>query len=541
MKFGGNKIGTRLAVGFGALLLLLIAVAITAYYGMYSISSKTEAMLHGDAKIAENAARARANTLGLRRFEKDIFLNMGAKAKQEDYLKKWNEQKENLLSRLNDIEKAATLDQDRNLVNGIRKELAVYEAGMKKTYERILADEIKTPQEGNTEIDKYKAAVHYVENSSKDFAEEANKRLAAAESMLKVTFSRSAWLVGILSVVAMILGIGTALFVARGITCPLKKAISELTEGADHVAAASGQVSSSSQSLADGASVQAASIEETSSSLEEMSSMTKQNADNASLADSLMKESKAMVSRANTSMSELNQSMKDISKASDETSKIIKTIDEIAFQTNLLALNAAVEAARAGEAGAGFAVVANEVRNLAMRAADAAKNTSSLIEGTVKNIKEGSALVQRTNEAFSEVNKSAEKVAGLVSEIAAASEEQAQGIGQIGKAVAEMDKVTQQNAANAEESASASEEMSAQAEQMKKITLELASLVGGSEHNGSGEKYAAISGQPKAILQKAMSLKPFKGQRNAVSKVSTAKGIRPEDVIPLSDGDFKNF
>ena len=541
MKLGNNKIGSRLAVGFGALLLLLLTVAATASLGLYSISSKTKAMLHGDAKIEEHGARARANAIAMRRYEKDIFLNIGDKAKQENYFKQWKDQEERLLARMNDIEKESTLEKDKNEVQTIRKETAVYEAGMKKTYELILAGDIKTPQEANTAMDKYRDAVHRVENGAKELAEEAAKRMEATESSLMGTFSRTVWIVGILSAAAIILGIGTALLIARSITRPLKKAISELTEGADQVASASGQVSSSSQQLAEGASEQAASIEETSSSLEEMSSMTKQNADNASLADSLMKESKAMVNRANTSMSELNQSMEDISKASDETSKIIKTIDEIAFQTNLLALNAAVEAARAGEAGAGFAVVANEVRNLAMRAAEAAKNTSSLIEGTVKNIKEGSALVQRTNEAFSEVTKSADKVAGLVSEIAAASGEQAQGIGQIGKAVAEMDKVTQQNAANAEESASASEEMSAQAEQMKKITLELASLVGGSEHNVSGEGSATVFSQPKALLQKAVSLKPFKGQRNAVSKASTAKGVRPEDVIPLSDGDFKNF
>jgi len=323
-------------------------------------------------------------------------------------------------------------------------------------------------------------------------------------------------------------------FFSRSITVPVTRSVKHLNDAADQVASASSQVSSASQSLAEGASEQAASIEETSSSLEEMSSMTKQNADNASTADMLMKDSRKMVERANGSMTELTQSMDDISKASDETSKIIKTIDEIAFQTNLLALNAAVEAARAGEAGAGFAVVANEVRNLAMRAAEAAKNTSALIEGTVKKVKEGSELVERTNGAFAEVSKSAAKVADLVSEIAAASSEQAQGIDQINKAVTEMDKVTQQNAANAEESASASEEMNAQAEQMKEIAAELMTMVGGSHETQHSASVSAAP--PKAVLKKVLTFKRFGKKADP-----EARAVNPESVIPLEDKDFKNF
>ncbi len=284
-----------------------------------------------------------------------------------------------------------------------------------------------------------------------------------------------------------LLGIALVLILlfSRSISKPITRIVEGLSENSDRVSAASGQVSSASQQLAEGTSEQAASIEETSSSLEEMSSMTRQNADNAKQADQLMANTKGSVSRSSQIMNELTASMGEISAASEETSKIIKTIDEIAFQTNLLALNAAVEAARAGEAGAGFAVVADEVRNLAMRAAEAAKNTANLIEGTVKRVKDGSELVGKTEKEFHEVAVNVEQSSGLVGEISAASLEQAQGIEQVSKAVSEMDKVVQQNAANAEESASASEEMNAQALQMKEYVGELKMLVDGSKGDGA--------------------------------------------------------
>ncbi|MBF0388877.1 MAG: hypothetical protein HQK71_02110 [Desulfamplus sp.] len=269
------------------------------------------------------------------------------------------------------------------------------------------------------------------------------------------------------------------IFLSRSINRALTKIIDGLNNGSDQVASAAGQVSTSSQTLAVGAADQAASIEETSSSMEEMASMTKKNAENASYANTLMKETNSVVKVANQSMEELTRSMSDIAKASDETSKIIKTIDEIAFQTNLLALNAAVEAARAGEAGAGFAVVADEVRNLAMRAAAAAKNTAALIEGTVQKINSGSKLVSTTNEAFGKVAGSSAKIGDIVAEISGASNEQYNGIEQVNIAITEMDKVVQKNAATAEESASASEELSAQAEQLRDYVGDLVMLVKG--------------------------------------------------------------
>lgn len=349
----------------------------------------------------------------------------------------------------------------------------------------------------------------------------------------------------LITLVFLVLVVFLVLYFSRTISLPIKMAVKNLNDSADQIASASMQVSSASQSLAEGASEQASAIEETSSSLEEMSSMTKQNAGNAGQADSLMKQANQIVHRANQSMTLLTDSMQKISEASDETSKIIKTIDDVAFQTNLLALNAAVEAARAGEAGAGFAVVAEEVRNLAMRAAEAARNTSELIEGTVKKVKEGSDLVVMTNDAFAEVAKSSEKVAGLVGEISAASNEQAQGIDQVNKAVAEMDKVTQQTAANAEESASASEELNAQAQQMKNISNELADIIGiGNDLNTSnaGEVQAVAVQTPRRGVLKRISAMPI-GKHIVVGSLSKKKGreIRPDHIIPFENDEFKDL
>ncbi|RPI78826.1 MAG: hypothetical protein EHM45_05175, partial [Desulfobacteraceae bacterium] len=240
----------------------------------------------------------------------------------------------------------------------------------------------------------------------------------------------------------------------------------------------SSQVSSSIQHLAEVASDQAAALEQSTSSLEEIAAMIRHNAENAAQAEGLMKSTNQIVDLSNEAMNELLTSMDNISSASEKTSKIIKTIDEIAFQTNLLALNAAVEAARAGEAGAGFAVVADEVRNLAMRAAEAAKNTATLIEGTVKEVSDGVGVVSKASEAFSEVSKTTSKVGELITEIAAATKEQTEGIDQVNKAVNQMDKVVQQNAASAEECASASEELTAQASEVKGVVDGLVAMAG---------------------------------------------------------------
>ena len=295
----------------------------------------------------------------------------------------------------------------------------------------------------------------------------------------------------ILLAVMGILSIVAGVIFAMRLVKPIRRIVSGLKDGAGQVASASEQVSSSSQRLAGSASTQAASLEEASSSLEEMSSTTTQNADNAGQAKAMMSEAKAIVEKADAQMVELTEAIGEITRSSEETEKIIKTIDEIAFQTNLLALNAAVEAARAGESGAGFAVVADEVRNLALRSAEAARNTTELIERTIKAVKNGNKITAATQSAFRANADISAKIGHLVAEIATASQEQAHGISQVSTVVTEMDKVTQDTAANAEESASAAEEMHAQAQQMRGYVEELSVVVDG------GNKSASEASSPR--------------------------------------------
>jgi len=258
--------------------------------------------------------------------------------------------------------------------------------------------------------------------------------------------------------------------------------INEVIQGLDRVGkeieSASDRVFSTGQHLQEGTSRQAAAVEETSASLEEIASMIQQNARNVSHSNSLMSETAGVVSQAAGAMTELTSSMEKISSTGDQTKKVIRTIEEIAFQTNLLALNAAVEAARAGESGAGFAVVAEEVRNLAMRSGEAAKNTAALIEASVEGIRKGTQLVFKTNEAFGRVADGSRKVAELLEEVTAASQDQAEGIRQVSRAMTEIDKVTQENAAGVEETGAAIAEIEGQIKRIKRFVMELVSLSG---------------------------------------------------------------
>ena len=304
----------------------------------------------------------------------------------------------------------------------------------------------------------------------------------------------------------------------------VKQKFSQIISGMN---SSSSQVADASQQIATGASQQAASLEEISSSLEEMSSMTKQNAENATEANGLAQEAQNGAESGVNAMTRMSDAIGKIKRSSDETAKIIKTIDEIAFQTNLLALNAAVEAARAGEAGKGFAVVAEEVRNLAQRSAEAAKDTSTLIEESQTNADNGVSVTKEVGDILHNIVEASGKVNALIGEVSAASTEQATGIGQLNTGVSQLDQVTQQNAAS-------TEELSAQAKEMGSLMQLMMQVVGSGNPAGMGHDYSATSGtQLNQNIGYSTPVKP--------RTIPAARATKTEAIIPLDDSDFTDF
>jgi methyl-accepting chemotaxis protein/methyl-accepting chemotaxis protein-1 (serine sensor receptor) len=422
--------------------------------------------------------------------------------------------------------------------------LEQYEAGFSKIVEQCQQGDTAGALETAARISSYgnemqARAADMTEIAKKQASEAAKQATSAQARMMTITLVAA-------FVTAVLLAIGA--LVVRNISRSLRALAGEMSEGAEQVASAASQVSSSSQSLAQGSSEQAASLEETSASSEEINSMARKNSEHSGSAAGIVSSVQKQFDETNQSLEQMVVAMHEIKTSSDKISKIIKTIDEIAFQTNILALNAAVEAARAGEAGMGFAVVADEVRNLAQRSAQAAKDTAALIEESISRSHDGQEKVGQVATAIKAITEEAGKVKTLVDDVNMGSEEQARGIEQIGKAIAQMEQLTQQTAANAEESASAAEELNAQSDALKDIVNRLTAMVGGGEtgtNNLSRRTARPVSRTPQRQRESASSLIALSKAAGHKANAPAAGPVRArvksnEEAFPL-DETFKEF
>jgi methyl-accepting chemotaxis protein/methyl-accepting chemotaxis protein-1 (serine sensor receptor) len=276
-----------------------------------------------------------------------------------------------------------------------------------------------------------------------------------------------------------------AMWVARGIGGRLRRVARELGENAEQMASAASQVSASSRTVAESAFEQVASLEETSASSEEINAMSRRNSENFRGLANLVTQSQQKFAAANQSLQAMVAAMGEIGASSHKISGIVRVIGEIAFQTDILALNAAVEAARAGAAGMGFAVVAEDARNLAQRCAQAAKDTAAAIQETIARSNDGQLKADRVAGAVRAIAEESSKLKALVDEVHLGSQEQARGLEQIGQAIARMEQATQTTAASAEQSAAAAGELTAQSETLQDLVENLIGMVGAPARDGA--------------------------------------------------------
>jgi methyl-accepting chemotaxis protein len=345
------------------------------------------------------------------------------------------------------------------------------------TYGAVLSNSLttSTQDEMRTLATRTETTKTALAQAKEDFASDLRGRLGKLEQN-SASHNTLALLVFFGTVI--VAGVIVQLTIRRSITGPVVRVINGVQDAAGQAAHTSTRMAKSGQEVSTNAQEQAACIEETSASLEEIAATTRQNADRAGEADKLMQEARQTVDRAEHAMEDLTSCMNLISKSSNQVAGVLKNIDEIAFHTNILALNAAVEAARAGESGAGFSVVADEVRSLAHRAAEAARNSGATIERTVDDVSKGVDLVSHAHAAFRDVAAKIASGTQLVSQIAASSDEQARGITNIGQAITRIESLTQRNVANAHETAEGASEMASQVENTRSYLEKLVAVVG---------------------------------------------------------------
>ncbi len=501
MNLKNLKIGTRLGVGFAAVLLLLAAISGVGVLRLQSVGNATDRMVQG-ALVKERLASEWAKLLGTAIVQTFAMAKAAEPATEAHFAKARLETSQRINPVQKKLEELLSAPEEKQLYGQV--------ADARKLVLEVLAEIVKLKAGGdgagaNQLADtRFSAALGVYEEAVARIAAYEREQIDATTVGIAKDHRSGRMMMMVLSAVALVLGVLCAWLTARSITRPLGEAVKvaetvasgdlsarieveshdetgqlmnalrnmnaslarvvgEVRHGTDTMATASGQIASGNQDLSSRTEEQASSLQQTAASMEELTSTVKQNADNARQANQLALSASEVAVKGGSVVSQVVDTMASIHASSKKIVDIIGVIDGIAFQTNILALNAAVEAARAGEQGRGFAVVASEVRNLAQRSAAAAKEIKGLIDDSVGKVDAGTALVGEAGKTMEEIVGSIRRVTDIVGEISAASHEQTQGIEQINQAITQMDQVTQQNAALVEEAAAAAQSMQEQA------------------------------------------------------------------------------
>jgi methyl-accepting chemotaxis protein len=540
MNIATMKVGTRLGIGFGLVLVMLAALALTGLMAFSSIAALNKKIVEQDI-VKADAANAINATTGDNAKKTMLLFLIADKTEAGKIGSQIAANKKTIDDAVVLLDKMIALPEGKALLAKIKEARGRYVVSFESVHK--LLDEDKHDEAAKIMTSETLPLLDTLQANTKALAEFQKKLVDSDSDLIGQRISSASSMITAFSLLALLLGIAAALFIMRGLLKQLggepdyaagiasqiasgnlavavdvkandhtsllfaiksmrdslANIVGEVRAGTEVISVASRQIATGNQDLSSRTEEQASSLEETASSMEELTSTVKQNADNARQADTLAHSASETAKKGGAVVAQVVETMNAINESSRKIVDIISVIDGIAFQTNILALNAAVEAARAGEQGRGFAVVASEVRNLAQRSAAAAKEIKVLINNSVETVAGGTKLVGDAGETMEELLTSVRHVTDIMGEISAASREQTSGIEQINLAVTQMDQVTQQNAALVEEAAAAAEAMQERAEELARVvsvfTLDAA-------HTGAA-RAAAQAGDVRAIPLKS--------------------------------------
>lgn len=544
------KIGTRLSIAFGIVSLLLLGVFFAGLLGLNSIKNTANTVIKRDVALSSNSALVQELALQQRRYEKDIFINIEDEDKTSSYYGKWEGTRYKLDTALKEGAELSDINDIKDIYRNASAALQEYVDGFNGVYQQIQRGALTDTAGANQAFSEHKQAIYRLEELAENIEAAVAARVALAEEGINNQYITALWALVVFAVIALILASLLAYVITRSITRPLHRAvgvsqrvaegdltskididgadeiallfsalkdmqgklsglISSLRQSSDCVFTGAQEIATGSQDLSTRTEEQASALQETAASMEQMAATVRQNTNAAIEADRLSASASELAVTGGGEVQRTADLMQAIATSARKINDIVGVIDSIAFQTNILALNASVEAARAGEQGRGFSVVASEVRSLASRSAESAKEIRAMIESTTAQIDSGAEQAQRSGKTITQTVESIRQVSSLMKEISVSTREQNSGIEQANVALTQMDSVTQQNASLVEQTSAAAASLENQAEHLAELIASFKTVdMEGTVHTARENKPASNHRLPSAKSLKQVTAKP---------------------------------